>query len=115
MALKIMEQLPFEERLKGLKLFSLEVRRLAGKSMIEVYKVMKAVAKVNVYLHSLNATPRETGTLKEVCRIFKMDATLPYLAFGELPECVVLGSNEGREQQKVQKGLDKFLENRSIH
>lgn len=113
-ALKIMEQLPFEERLKGLKLFSLYMRRLMGRSMVEVYKVMKAVAKVNVYFYSPNATPLETRTLKEVCR-FKMDALLPYLAFGELPEHFVIGSNEGRQQLKVQKGLNKFLENRSIN
>lgn len=71
--------------------------------MVEVYKVVKAGAKVNVYLYSPNATPLETGTLKEVCRRFKMDALLPYLAFGELPEHFVIGSNEGRQQLKVQR------------
>lgn len=44
-----------------------------------------------------------------------MDATLPYVAFGELPEHFVMGNNGGRQQQKVQKGLIKFLENRSIN
>ena len=64
---------------------------------------MKVVAKVNVYLHSPNTTPLETGTLKEVCRRFKMEATLPYLAFGELPEHFVMGSDKGRQQQEIQK------------
>ncbi|XP_010076676.1 PREDICTED: calcium-dependent secretion activator 2-like, partial [Pterocles gutturalis] len=85
-----MEQLPFEERLKGLKLFSLEVRGLTRRSMVEVYKVMKVEVQVDVYLHLPNATPLETGMLKEVCRRFRMDAALPYLAFGELPEYSVI-------------------------
>lgn len=44
-----------------------------------------------------------------------MDLTLPYLAFGELPEHFVVRSDEGRQQQEVQKALGKFLENRSIN
>lgn len=38
--MKIMAQLLFEERLKGLKLFSLEGRRLTRRSMVEVYKAI---------------------------------------------------------------------------
>lgn len=62
-ALKNVEQQPFAERLKGLKLFSLQLRRLTGRSMVEVYKVMEVVGKVSVYLHSVNVIPPETGTL----------------------------------------------------
>lgn len=85
MALKIAEQQPFAERLKGLKLFSLQLRRLTGRrSMVEVYKVLRVVGKVNVYLHSINATPLESGTLKEICRRLKMEAMLLYVTFGKL-------------------------------
>lgn len=86
MALKIMEQQHFAERLKGLQLFNLQLRGLTGRNMVEVYKVMKVVGKVSVYLHSINATPPETGTLKEICRRLKMEAVLRYTTFGELPK-----------------------------
>lgn len=42
-----------------MKLFSVELTRLRLRSMVEVYKVMKAVAKVNMYLHSPNTTALE--------------------------------------------------------
>lgn len=44
-----------------------------------------------------------------------MGAILPYLAFGELPEHFLMESDEGRQQQEAKKGLDRFLENKSIN
>lgn len=76
MALKIMEQMPVEERLKGLELFGLEVRRLMRGSMVGIYKVMMAVARVNMNLLSPNATPLETGPLKDVCRRFNRECVV---------------------------------------
>lgn len=64
---------------------------------------------------SPNATPLETRTLKGVRRRLKMGAILPYLAFGELPEHFLMESDEGRQQQEAKKGLDRFLENKSIN
>lgn len=85
--MKITEQQPFAERLKGLKLFSLHLRRLTGRrSMVEAYKVMRVMDKVNMYIHSVNATSLETGALKEICRRLKMEALLLYMTFGKLPE-----------------------------
>lgn len=116
MALKIMEQLPLKnvdsERAEA---FQSGGGRLTRRRMVEVYKFMSVVAKVDVYLHSPNGTLLETETLREVCRRLKMDAMLPYPAFGELPWHFLMESDEGRQQQKAQKGLDKFLENRSIN
>lgn len=78
--------------------------------MVEVYKVLRVVGKVNVYLHSINATPLESGTLKEICRRLKMEAMLLYVTFGKLPELL----SWGVMRAEVQKGLDKLLESRSI-
>lgn len=76
MALKIVEQTPVEERLKGLELFSLEVRRLMRGSVVGVYKVIKAVARVNMNLLSPNATPLEAEPLKDVCRRFNRECVV---------------------------------------
>lgn len=76
-----MNQHPFAERLNRLKLFSLQLRRLTGRSTVEVYKVLKAVGQVNVYLHSINTRPPGTGTLKDISRRLKMEAVLLYTDF----------------------------------
>lgn len=78
--------------------------------MVEVYKVLRVVGKVNVYLHSINATPLESGTLKEICRRLKMEAMLLYVTFGKLPELL----SWGVMRAEVQKGLDKLLDSRSV-
>lgn len=78
--------------------------------MVEVYKVLRVVGKVNVYLHSINATPLESGTLKEICRRLKMEAMLLYVTFGKLPELL----SWGVMRAEVQKDLDKLLDSRSV-
>lgn len=69
---------------------------------------------MSLYLHSINATPPETGTVKETCRWLKMEAMLLYITFGELPEPFVIRSDEGRGSKRFGQVAGEQIHNLTL-
>ncbi|CAM5097662.1 unnamed protein product [Natator depressus] len=113
-----LEWVPYEERLKRLGLFSLEKRRLRG-DMIEVYKIMSGVKKVNKEkLYPCSHNIRTRGhQMKLMGSRFKINKSKFFFTqrtinlWNSLPEEVV----KARTITGFKRELDKFMEFKSIN
>ena len=109
--------LPYEERLRRLGLFSLEKRRLRG-DMIETYKIMHGKDRVEKErLFSLSHNTRTRGhPLKLSVGRVRTDKRKYFFThrvislWNSLPQEVVMASG----LDAFKKGLDKFLEEKTI-